>query len=75
MTDLPVPTTLPEFTAAFPDEQACVEYLFNVRYAYPVDSGDILGVAFGPCCLPPFQSPRSCQQTKNLPYVRVQPCG
>ena len=32
MTDLPVPTTLPEFTAAFPDEQACVEYLFNVRW-------------------------------------------
>jgi transposase-like protein len=29
---LPAPTTLPEFNAQFPDEAACVEYLFLVRW-------------------------------------------
>lgn len=29
---LPAPTTLPEFMALFPTEEACVEYLFMVRW-------------------------------------------
>lgn len=29
---LPAPTTLPEFDAMFPDEEACIEYLFLVRW-------------------------------------------
>lgn len=29
---LPAPTTLPEFHAMFPNEEACVEYLFLVRW-------------------------------------------
>jgi transposase-like protein len=30
--NLPAPTTLPEFDALFPDEEACVEYLYLVRW-------------------------------------------
>ena len=30
--NLPAPTTLPEFHALFPNEEACVEYLFLVRW-------------------------------------------
>lgn len=32
MSALPGPRTLPEFRAAFPDEGACIEYLYMTRW-------------------------------------------
>ncbi len=32
VSSLPVPTTLPEFTRLFPNEAACVAYLYRARW-------------------------------------------